>query len=107
MTTIIKINGLDVEFSDNVPTRAGFWLWSKDVNTTIYPTRVWQAGHMFASSELGSYTCVDDIGGIWSTSPLVPAVEVQRGYIEGHTSCIGRIPYNDSRAKRVVEGTLE
>lgn len=81
MTTTININGLDVEFSEKVPTRAGFWLWTQDVNRTIYPTRVWQEGHMFASSELGSCTCIDDIGGLWSTSPLVPAVGLNNNYI--------------------------
>ena len=95
MKTVIKINGLDVEFSDKVPEKPGayYFLASKQAHPStalICHPRLWK-----------------DAGGLWSTSPLVPAVEVEKAYDEGaedmRSKDINRT-WADSRARAIAEG---
>lgn len=85
MNTVIKINGLDVEFSDKVPTRPGvYWVKPKDKYPITHPrlcTVLTHCGRMYEDcGELDP--CGIPQGVLWSTSPLVPAVEVERAYDE-------------------------
>lgn len=104
MNTVIKINGLDVEFSDKVPTKPGAYYRVRDGGTIpeiedVYATKT---GRLVV--HLYGVVAVDTCGGRWSTSPLVPAAEVQRAYFEGDRDCIRKSPFSDSRARRVTEG---
>jgi len=109
MSTVIKINGLDVEFSEKVPDRSGVYLFirsSKQMRFDVCPAMVKSDNHdgrLYVFDEPLSYHV-----GLWSTSPLVPAVEVEMAYreaIEEAPSLEGwATSWDNSRAKRVTEG---
>ena len=116
MKTIIPINGLDVEFSDQKPTRPcacyQFRLgWSEPKLISV--RRLHRGILIGGGSSLEDY----DENFVWS-APLVPAVEVEKAWQEGAkhgdqsrllyerggpnvTDADG---YAQSRARRVVEG---
>lgn len=121
MNTVIKINGLDVEFSGKVPTKPGVYWWSDGEGQMLETTHVIINENGNASAK----DCVDlmwrdcvEWPGIWSTSPLVPAVEVEKAWTDGaEYGDLSRLAYErggdfdpiqtayaKSRAKRVTEG---
>lgn len=104
MKTTININGLDVEFTDEVPTRVGYYLCiDKDGSTEddVEPVRVTDRYGLHAMQRLASYD------NLWS-APFVPVTEVRKAYKEGWDQCdeplgIDRV-YPNSNARKVVEG---
>lgn len=124
MKTTININGLDVEFSDQKPTRPGVYWHTDDVENE--PTPMWVHDHTIHKliAQWGNHA-VASLDGLWSTSPLVPAVEVEKAYREGYVEQFLKNPpmpkhmgqdmcsearaasnkaYSKGRARRVVEG---
>jgi hypothetical protein len=107
-TTTIKINGLDVEFSEKAPNRIGPYWWCYRIGSVLRLREVFNpCGDVLIDRE--SDWQPEDAGGLWSTSPLVPAVEVSKAHAEGcsdggKTCDKGRSDWNTSRAKRVTEG---
>lgn len=108
----IKINGLDVEFTDDVPTKAGdFYAIDARLETRSMTSdyvsilRVKPVHGVYVVGHLQQFNY------LWS-APLVPVTEVFRAYREGREDCQIQFEepikdwYDDSRAKRVVEGTL-
>lgn len=115
MKTTIPINGLDVEFSDKKPTRAGAYWWSFGPNLAMPVSLNTTSSGLVVSWNNQN---IEHWSGLWSTSPLVPAVEVEKAWQEGAkhgdqsrllyerggpnvTDADG---YAQSRARRVVEG---
>ena len=111
MKTTIKINNLDVEFTDEVPTRAGVYWWTRRVgseSTSLHVKDIWNpCGEMLMDRITNKEPL--EIGGLWS-STLVPVTEVEKAYDEGSNDTeepLGRNAerrWEKSRAKRVVEG---
>jgi hypothetical protein len=83
MKTTIQINGLDVEFTDEAPTRAGAY-WFK-CSTTYPPELVHVTEHsdseLWAVSINLDHSLEDLRGNLWS-APLVPVTEVNWNPIE-------------------------
>ena len=122
MTTTIRINGLDVEFSEQVPTRAGPRWWTRRIGPDSTSLRVKDIWNPCSDVLIDRETDLQpkDIGGLWSTSPLVPAVEVEKlkkevsyAWSEGYNAALNetvkhKIPvgtcWEVSRARKVVEG---
>lgn len=115
MKTVIKINGLDVEFTDQKPTRPGayWWVWNASdkpqLRTIFNPCSD-------VLIDLKTDLQPKDVGGLWS-APLVPVTEVERAYFEGHEDAnynsdqstetkqwAADAGYQLSNARRVVEG---
>ena len=107
MKTTIQINGLLVEFTDEVPTKPGayWWLLHAD-STSVVIVELWESSSGFIAyptDQIPSEMC-----GLWS-APLVPVTEVERAWEEARRDdpnddeCWD-VGYNESRAKRVVEG---
>lgn len=69
MKTTIRINGLDVEFTDQKPTRPGVYWHLLDNHPEPYVITVTEKYGVYAIDQLHVYK------GLWS-APLVPAVEV-------------------------------
>lgn len=108
MNTVIKINGLDVEFSEQVPTVAGArWGKTDKGRILLYDVALNQLGELVCWYG-GCEVSLSRPGFIWSTSPLVPAVEVERAWEEGFStgSNVGSElgDWRTSRARRVTEG---
>ena len=109
MTNTIKINGLDVEFSEKVPTREGVYWWIEDAHDTSPMCRRIVMFREGLCDWRGSGS-VAQLGGLWS-APLVPAVEVEKAFYE-HSEMSSYTDGNigpgelfvGSRAKRVTEG---
>lgn len=113
MTTVIKINGLDVEFSEKVPTKPGVYWWKAEETDygMIRQVTLSTSGELCCIFGAMHGSRVRMIGGLWS-SPLVPAVEVARAYAESQNDLHAELQkdfanpftYEKSRAKRVAEG---
>lgn len=109
MKTTIPINGLDVEFSDKKPTRAGAYWWSFGPNLAMPVSLNTTSSGLVVSWNNQN---IEHWSGLWSTSPLVPAVEVEKAWEEGWRACATtdcptakRLDeWDHSRARRVVEG---
>lgn len=106
MTKTIKINGLDVEFSEKVPKREGVYWWIEDSHDTSPMCRRIAMFREGLCDWRGSGS-VEQLGGLWS-APLVPVVDVERAYREAIAEAPGIVgwdtSWNESRAKRVTEG---
>lgn len=112
MKTTININGLDVEFTDEVPTRAGAY-WFRLTGAKPQLVEVCEGGYgtLYVPGE-GS---LDEFHGLWS-APLVPVTEVERmkeeverAYVEGYDDAGGSgynmtLQWKTSNARKVVEG---
>lgn len=108
MKTTIPIHGIPVEFSDERPTKPGAYWHTMDNGQEPYIVTVTEKYGNYAIEQLHIYK------GLWSTSPLVPAVEVGSAFTEGHMAgvvtaikggtCLG--DWSESRASKIVEGTL-
>lgn len=109
MTTIIKINGLDVEMSDALPTKPGAYWWvpGPESSETVFQL-AFNEGKPIAVR--GEYFQPIVVAGLYSTSPLVPAVEVEKAYKEGYMDRVNDYQseveetFTKCRAKRVTEG---
>ena len=113
MKTTININGLDVEFSDQKPTRAGAYWYSvhHEMTPSLMHVHKSELGELYVPGE-GRLAHWCEVG-LWS-APLVPAVEVGSAFTEGHMAgvvtaikggtCLG--DWSESRASKIVEGTL-
>jgi hypothetical protein len=96
MTKTIKINGLDVEFSEKVPTRDGvYWV----LYGVFFHTCAVENGYVDGTGTMPSETNY-----LWSAA-LVPAVEVRKAWAESWECGANDGPnYEESRARKVVEG---
>lgn len=114
MNTVIKINGLDVEFSEKVPTRAGAY-WRVYAAPAVRAARLIEVRPRWQDGTLTPFLGEKDLGRInikgylWSTSPLVPAVEIRHAWMEARELNpdepeYARWDWDESRAKRVTEG---
>lgn len=107
MKTTININGLDVEFSDEKPTRPGAYWYSVHHELTPMLMHVHRSngGELYVPGE-GRLVHFSGIG-LWS-APLVPVTEVVRAYHEGYGDSM--LEFTDesrwklSNARKVVEG---
>lgn len=108
MSTIIEINGLHVEFTDQKPTRPG----AVYALTPAFPAEP----KLEECFEVHGNLCVafasrprpvqSLVGWLWS-APLVPVTEVEKAYREGwdNADCMGAEGrWEESNARKVVEG---
>lgn len=117
-TKTININGLDVEFTDAPPTKPGVY-WAAVIKPYEFDVYVVYEHTCDGKTTLmgkggGLAMPVDKLNGFWS-GPLIPADEVEMAWTSGF-SCgqahmedgpksLGVTEYwNNSRARRVVEG---
>lgn len=113
MKTTIKINGLDVEFSDTPPTRPGaYWYTVAEMAPQLMHVQCGEQGTLYVPGE----GMLDGFHGLWS-APLVPVTEVEECWNEAwmagsagmdasydERQDMARHDYKNSRARRVVEG---
>jgi len=117
MKTVIQINGLPVEFSDQKPTSPGAYWWNRSENRAE-PDLV-TVGYLFDPSVLDvmgpwGVISVQHRDGLWS-APLVPVTEVEKAYQEGFISAHHKVndsvksasieAFEESNARMVVEGS--
>lgn len=114
MKTTININGLDVEFTDQKPTRPGaYWRFDPERRIHNLIALVNDGGSLVTQMNKLN---IDSDFGLWS-APLVPVTEVEKASFEGAQIgySIGSIPgasldenfyisYKISNARKVVEG---
>lgn len=105
MKTTIKINGLDIEFTDQKPTRPGIYLWGPEDGDLIGPLKIVEDAGILIVND--SWVPLEQYIGLWS-APLVPVTEVKEAWNECYAT--GQIPseatghWKKSRTRRVVEG---
>lgn len=120
MNTVIKINGLDVEMSQQVPKSHGAYWWAHRIGPQCTSLKLRYVFNPCSDVLIDreSDWQPQDVGGWWSTSPLVPAVEVEKAWMDGaEYGDLSRLAYErggdfdpiqtayaNSRAKRVTEG---
>lgn len=110
MKHTIKINNLDVEFTDEVPTKPGAYWCMERGRSEPELVRVTHKGATLVGAISGAMTDtpLSNVSGLWS-APLVPVTEVKKAWEEARRDdpnddeCWD-VGYNESRAKRVVEG---
>lgn len=103
MKTTININGLDVEFTDQKPTRVGVYYNTHDPEDEPRAIEVVEHTILGLIGQFGNDTIVT-FEGLWS-APLVPVTEVEKAYKEGQTMLALRTDHwPNSRARKVVEG---
>jgi len=91
------------------PTKPGFYAWKRETESEIWPVKVRAFGppnNLVARID-DELELVSEIGGLWCR--LVPAEEVEKAWWEGYKDGWHKTPdgeaWNNSRAKRVMEGT--
>lgn len=100
-------------WTDKPPTRAGDYRWRKDDSTRPILVEVLECPETggfraYSAEHDGDFVCHPFFHGLWC-GPLVPAEELEKAHREGweaHEQWEYDYPadWNNSRAKRVMEG---
>lgn len=127
MKTIIEINGIPVEFTDQKPDKpCACWRVKRVGNVTYGPELAWieyglQTGRLIDNGT-NRTPYIDDLynAGWRFSAPLVPVTEVEKAWFEGHSTATRNYiaeenidpevaqeqadQWNESLARKVVEG---
>ncbi len=97
-----------MNFTKELPTRPGFYAWRRDCSGEIHTTRVIECDEWGLCCDDGNDTEPLPEHGEWCElvprNEVVPKGEIETASIEGWTDCDEGYKWNDSRAKRVMEG---